>query len=87
VLNDFSITATPTGIASTGNPFSIFEAATPTAGATKAVTSGENPLLPTQATSSGKIGGAVGLSALQSLNVAVVGAVAAVSFLMGVLPL
>ncbi|KAN0133499.1 hypothetical protein V8E53_008667 [Lactarius tabidus] len=87
VLNDISVTATPTGIASTGDPFSIFEPATPTAGATKAVTAGDEPLLPTQATSSGKMGGAVGLNALQSLNAGVVGAVAAAAIFMGALPL
>ena len=86
-LNDISITATPTGIASTGDPFSIFGVSTPTSGATKAVTAQLNPLLPTRAASSGKTGGAVGLSALRSLDAGAVVAVAAVAIFMGGLPL
>ena len=87
-LNDISITATPTGAASTGDPFSIFEAATPTSGATEAVTAQEPPLLPTTlAANTGQIGGADGLSALWSLHAAAFGAVAAVAIVMGGLPL
>ena len=33
-LNEVSVTVTPTGIASTGDPLSIFEVQTPTSGAT-----------------------------------------------------
>lgn len=89
MLNDVPITATPTGIASTGDPFSIFDPITPTAGATKAVTIENIPLLPTRVTgpSSGKIGGAVGLSAILSLHAGVVGAVTAAAIVMGGFPL
>lgn len=86
-LNDLTFAVSPTGIASTGDPFSIFDQATPTPGATKALTEGAVPLLPTAATKSGKIGGAVRLGALQSLNAGIVGAVVAVTIFMGVLPL
>ena len=86
-LNEVTITATPTGISSTGDPFSIFEVATPTSGATAAVTVQEPPLIPSLAAGPGKKGGAVGLSALRSLDAAAVGAVAAVAIVMGGLPL
>ncbi|KAF8264836.1 hypothetical protein EI94DRAFT_1805270 [Lactarius quietus] len=103
VLNYTAITAIPTGIASTGDPVSVFEPATVIAGVTQPVTFDDFPLLPTgassagaqttssatvtQTTSSGKTGGAVGLGALQNLNVGVFGAFAAVGIFMGVLPL
>jgi hypothetical protein len=85
VLNDFSVTATPTGILGTGDPFSIFDAPSPTPGATSDL---PDPLVPTAATSSGKTGGAVSLGALQSLlNAGAVGVVAAAAIFMGGLPL
>ena len=87
MLNDITITASPTGTVSTSDPFAIFEPATPTPGATQAVSAEDYPLLPTQRTSSGKKGGAVGLGALQNLNTVVVGAVSTVIILMGALPL
>ncbi|KAI0299987.1 hypothetical protein B0F90DRAFT_1668482 [Multifurca ochricompacta] len=62
-LNDAPITATPTGIASTGDPFSIFNAPTPTSGATAALTAQTNPLLPTRGAVGAKTGSAVGFSA------------------------
>ncbi|KAI0270211.1 hypothetical protein BGY98DRAFT_268103 [Russula aff. rugulosa BPL654] len=46
LLNAVSITATPTGTATTGDPLSMFEAPTPTAGATAAVTAELPPLIP-----------------------------------------
>ena len=85
-----SITATPTGIASTGDPLSFFESVTPTPGDTAAVTLQPLPLLPTSLAASsgtGKKGGAVGLSAIRSLDAAAFGAVAAVALVMGGLPL
>ncbi|KAF8264839.1 hypothetical protein EI94DRAFT_1805272 [Lactarius quietus] len=82
VLNDVSITATPTGIASTGDPLSIFYPPFPTFGAT-VVSIGGEALLPTVPPGSGDSGGAVRLGALQSLNAGVVGAVAAVAIFMG----
>jgi hypothetical protein len=45
-LNDVSLTATPTGVSSTGDPLSIFEVPTPSAGATAAVTLAVPPLIP-----------------------------------------
>ena len=88
MLNDITITATPTGIANTGNPFAIFQPTSPTAGATEAVSYQGEPLLPTQTTGSGMTGGTVRLGAPQSLiNAGVVGAVAAAAILMGRLPL
>ncbi|KAH9009676.1 hypothetical protein EDB83DRAFT_2452984 [Lactarius deliciosus] len=89
-LNDISITATPTGIVSTGNPLSIFDAPTPTPGATQAVSVQENPLIPTRAvdsTAKTGTGGAVGLSALRSLKAGAVVAVATIAIFMGGLPL
>ncbi|KAH9028724.1 hypothetical protein EDB84DRAFT_1563021 [Lactarius hengduanensis] len=87
-LNDVLITATPTGIGSTGDPLSIFDVPAPTSGATQAVTFQEEPLLPTRAAgSAAKTGGAVGLSAPRSLEAGAVVAVAAVAIFMGGLPL
>ena len=87
MLNDITITATPTGIASTGDPFSIFDVQNLTPGATEVVTIQEPALLPSLAAGPVKKGGAVGLSALRSLDAAAVGAVAAVAIIMGGLPL
>ncbi|KAH8985257.1 hypothetical protein EDB86DRAFT_2959848 [Lactarius hatsudake] len=86
VLNDIVLTATPTGIASTGDPFSIFGVQT----ATEAVTIEADPLglLPTQAAgSTAKTGGAVGLRTPRSLQAGAIVAVAAVAIFMGGLPL
>ncbi|KAH8985261.1 hypothetical protein EDB86DRAFT_2959884 [Lactarius hatsudake] len=84
VLNDITITATPTGIASTGDPLSIFDVPTPTPGATRAVTFQLGPLLPTRAAgSTAKTGGAVGLSAPRSLQAGAVVAVATIAIFMG----
>ncbi|KAH8985404.1 hypothetical protein EDB92DRAFT_1370822 [Lactarius akahatsu] len=85
-LNDIVLTATPTGIASTGDPFSIFGVQT----ATEAVTIQADPLglLPTQTTeSTAKTGGAVGLRTPRNLQASAVVAVAAVATFMGGLPL
>ncbi|KAH9057355.1 hypothetical protein EDB87DRAFT_1117945 [Lactarius vividus] len=88
VLNDITITATPTGIPSTGDPLSIFDVPTPTPGATQAVSAQLNPLLPTRAVGpTANTGGAVGLSALRSLEAGAVVAVAAIAIFMGGLPL
>ncbi|KAH9172443.1 hypothetical protein EDB89DRAFT_1965288 [Lactarius sanguifluus] len=87
VLNEISITASPTGIKSTGDPFSIFDLPTPTSGATVTplVTF---KLLPTRAAgSTAKTGGAVALSAPRSLEACAVVAVAAIAIFMGGLPL
>ncbi|KAH9012777.1 hypothetical protein EDB85DRAFT_2158710 [Lactarius pseudohatsudake] len=87
-LNDVWISASPTGIASTGDPLSILDAPAPTSGATQAVTPQEQPLIPTRAAgSAAKAGGAVGLSAPRSLEAGAVVAVAAVAIFMGGLPL
>ncbi|KAH9051333.1 hypothetical protein EDB83DRAFT_2397331 [Lactarius deliciosus] len=81
VLNDIKLTATPTGIASTGDPFSIFGVQT----ATEADPLG---LLPTQTTGSpAKTGGAVGLRTPRNLQAGAIVAVAAVAIFMGGLPL
>jgi hypothetical protein len=48
-LNLVNVTATPTGVSSTGDPLAIFEAPTPTAGEKTAVTAEITPLMPTAA--------------------------------------
>ncbi|KAH9984242.1 hypothetical protein BJV77DRAFT_202551 [Russula vinacea] len=64
---EISCYGTPTGTASTGDPLSMFEAPTPTSGATAAVTYALPPLIPTQAEINTKIGSAIGLNALEPL--------------------
>ena len=78
-LNDVSVTVTPTGIASTGDPLSTFELQTPTPGATEAVSFTLPPLIPTPVpdTSVGKTGSAIGLKAFRALGTSVVVAVIA----------
>jgi len=86
-LNDFSVTAIPTGIVGTGDPFSIFYLPTSIRDST-AASDQFDPLQPTATSSSGMTGGAVRLSAFQSLlNAVAVGAVAAAAIFMGGLPL
>ncbi|KAI9439218.1 hypothetical protein H4582DRAFT_2075881 [Lactarius indigo] len=93
-LNGITVTAKPTGIASTGDPFSIFDAPTPTPGATQAIAFQSIPLFPTQDSQNAgpvppgvKTGSAVGLSAPQSLGTGAVVAVVAVAIFMGRIPL
>ncbi|KAI0260350.1 hypothetical protein BC834DRAFT_973491 [Gloeopeniophorella convolvens] len=50
VLNEVTLTATPTGASSAGDPFTPFEPVTPTSGATVAVTASLPPLIPNPAT-------------------------------------
>ncbi|KAH9012781.1 hypothetical protein EDB85DRAFT_2222078 [Lactarius pseudohatsudake] len=87
VLNVIVLTATPTGIASTGNPFSIFGVPT----ATEFDPLGLLPtvyLVPDQATgSTAETGGAVGLRTPQNLQAGAIVAVTAVAIFMGGLPL
>lgn len=83
-LEDVPVTATPTGTASTGDPLSMFEAPTPTSGATAAVTYALPPLIPTQAEINTKIGSAIGLNAFRALGTSVVVATAATIVMLGV---
>lgn len=87
VLNAVAVTATPTGISSTGDPLSLFEPQTPTSGATAAVTASLPPLVPIQGVtpssgSSVKNGSPVELNAIKALGAgAVVAAIASVAVL------
>ncbi|KAH9981678.1 hypothetical protein BJV74DRAFT_854347 [Russula compacta] len=82
ILNIESITATPTGISSTGDPLSIFDAPTPTSGETVAVTASLPPLIPTplEEQTKSKIGGAAEINAFWGVYTsAIVAAVTAVA--------
>jgi hypothetical protein len=88
-LNLVSITATPTGTATTGDPLSMFEAPTPTSGATVAVTMELPPLIPSYSVQNPgqaqpKTGSAVGLNAFRALDMSIVVAAGAVIVLLGV---
>jgi len=91
MLNPVSITATPTGTATTGDPLSMFEAPTPTSGATAAVTVELPPLIPSYSGSvqapgqaKSKIGSAIGLNAFRALGTSVLVAAAAAIVILGV---
>jgi hypothetical protein len=62
----------------TDDPLSIFEAPTPTSGATVAVTFSQPPLIP------GSVGSAIGLNAFKALGASVVVATAAAIVILGV---
>src|ERR1700679_2550540 len=88
-LNLVSITATPTGTATTGDPLSMFEAPAPTSGATVAVTMELPPLIPsysvqTPGQAQPKTGSAIGLNAFRALDMSIVVAAGAVTVLLGV---
>ncbi|KAF8497762.1 hypothetical protein F5888DRAFT_249700 [Russula emetica] len=88
-LNPVSITATPTGTATTGDPLSMFEAPTPTSGATAAVTMELPPLVPsysvqTPGQAQPKSGSAIGLNAFRALGTSIVVAAGAAIVLLGV---
>ena len=85
-LNEFTITVTPTGISSTGDPLSIFEVQTPASGATKAVSFTLPPLIPTPepVKYGGNIGSAIGLNAFGALGTGVVVATAAAITILGI---
>jgi len=85
-LNTVSITATPTGTATTGDPLSMFEAPTPTSGATVAVTAELPPLVPSYtAQTPGQaqpiVGSAIGLNAFRALGMSIAGAAIAIVIL------
>jgi len=73
VLNVVEVTATPTGLASTGDPLSPFEAPTPTSGETVAVTVlSVLPLIPTFGTDQSQLGSASGLHPFWALGTSMV---------------
>jgi hypothetical protein len=91
LLNSVSITATPTGTATTGDPLSMFEAPTPTSGATAAVTMELPPLIPsysglvqTPGQTQPKTGSAIGLNAFRALGTSVLVAAGAAIVILGV---
>jgi hypothetical protein len=78
VLNPISVTASPTGVSSTGDPLAVFEAPTPTSGATVAVTDLLPPLYPTSGVNAQDPNGtAAGPRALWALGAGAVVAAAA----------
>ncbi len=89
-LNSVTITATPTGTATTGDALSMFEAPTPTSGATAAVTEESPPLIPSSPVqtavvqSQPKVGSATGLDAFRALGRSVVVATLATIVTFGV---
>jgi hypothetical protein len=90
VLNAVSITATPTGTATTGDPLTMFEAPTPSAGETVAVTAELPPLVPSfshqsaPAQAKSKTGSAIGLNAFIALGTSIVVSTAATIVILGV---
>jgi hypothetical protein len=83
-LNKVPITVTPAGIASTGDPFSIFEVPPPTSGATTAVTFALPPLIPTPPAFGSKKGSATGLNAFRALGTSMTVATTAAIVVLGV---
>lgn len=86
-LNVVSITVTPTGISSTGDPLSIFDAPTPTSGATAAVSAQLPPLVPTplgEQTKNKSIGGAAEINAFWGVYTSAVVAAAVAITTLGV---
>ncbi len=78
MLNDVTVTATPTGISSTGDPLSLFEPQTPTSGATAVVTASVPPFVPVQGSgTNSKNGSPVEFNALKALGASAVVAAAA----------